>query len=44
MHLASHVGVGTTVRVIASNAGPVPAASIPEVLPWQAAAKPKARG
>jgi len=44
VHLASMVSVGTTVRVMASNAGPVPAASIPEVLPWQAASKPKARG
>lgn len=44
VHLSQQVGVGTTVRVIASNAGPVPAASLPEVLPWQAAAKPKARG
>ncbi len=44
VHLASMVGVGTTVRVMASNAGPIPAASIPETLPWQASAKPKARG
>lgn len=43
VHLASMVGTGTTVRVMASNAGPVPAASIPEELPWQTAAKPKAR-
>lgn len=42
--LASRVGVGTTVRVIASNSGPVPAASMPEVLPWQTGVKPKARG
>ena len=41
VHLASQVGVGTTVHVLASNAGAVPAASIPEVLPWQ---KPRSRG
>lgn len=44
VHLASMVGVGTTVRVMASNAGSVPAASLPEVLPWQSGSKPKGRG
>lgn len=44
VHLAGQVGIGTTVRVMASKAGPVPAVSNPEVLPWQSAAKPKARG